>query len=88
MAKLPDHRRNVALVGVAESAVEAIRRDNRTTSDTRGVSAYPTRPSEPHAINPFSVSLSNHTSFAPASRARALLCHSERSAASPHEARG
>ena len=58
VAKFPDHRRNVALAGVAESAVEAIGRDDRTTSDTRGASAYPMRPGELHAINPFSVSRS------------------------------
>ena len=40
VAKFPDHRRNLALAGVAESAVKAIGRDDRTTSDTRGVSAY------------------------------------------------
>ena len=42
--KLPDRRRNVALAGAAESAVKAIGRDDRTTSDARGVSAYPRRP--------------------------------------------
>ena len=42
--KLPDHRRNVALAGLAKFAVEAVGRDDRTTSDTRGVSAYPMRP--------------------------------------------
>ena len=58
MAKFPDHWRNVALVGVAESAVEAIGRDDRTTGYTRGISAYPTHPGEPHAINPLSVTWS------------------------------
>lgn len=56
VAKFPDHRRNVALASLAESAVKAIGRDNRTTSDTRGASAYPARPGEPHALNPSSVS--------------------------------
>ena len=42
--KLPDRRRNVALAGAAESAVKAIGRDDRTTSDARGISAYPRRP--------------------------------------------
>lgn len=54
MAKLPDHRRNVALAGVAEFAVEAVGRDNRTISDTRGASAYPMPPGELHAVNPSS----------------------------------
>jgi len=56
MAKFPDHWRNVALAGVAEPAVKAIGRDNRTTSDSRGASAYPMPPGEPHAFNPFSLS--------------------------------
>ena len=73
VTKLPDHRRNVALAGVAKSAVEAIGRDDRTTSDTRGASAYPMRPGELHAINPFSVSRPWVTLIVPLTRKRAVV---------------